>query len=120
MPVRNAADRAWSRHETMVWFSCTLIPEILPGFPQAVSGRRGIDDAPNIGRELGCAQGRVELVLLVLDGGRAREHRLDPVPGFWGQSAVQAAGRVGRVAEYPAAERGRTFQVRTVDNDHQF
>jgi hypothetical protein len=24
IPVRNAADRCWSRHETMVWFSYTL------------------------------------------------------------------------------------------------
>ena len=28
--VRNAADRCWSRHETMVWFSCTLTSLIVP------------------------------------------------------------------------------------------
>ena len=30
IPVRNAADRCWSRHETMVWFSCTLTSVIVP------------------------------------------------------------------------------------------
>src|SRR5207248_9136148 len=30
IPVRNAADRCWSRQETMVWFSCTLTLSILP------------------------------------------------------------------------------------------
>jgi hypothetical protein len=30
IPVRNAADRCWSRHETMVWFSCTLTSRIVP------------------------------------------------------------------------------------------
>jgi hypothetical protein len=30
MPVMKAADRCWSRHETMVWFSCTLTLVILP------------------------------------------------------------------------------------------
>ena len=30
IPVRNAADRCWSRHETIVWFSCTLTSVIVP------------------------------------------------------------------------------------------
>src|SRR6266704_3621530 len=38
MPVRNAADRAWSRHETMVWFSCTLILVILPSRGACLAG----------------------------------------------------------------------------------
>ena len=40
IPVRNAADRCWSRHETMMWFSCTLTPMILPGFPTVRTSRR--------------------------------------------------------------------------------
>jgi len=31
MPARKAADRCWSRHETMVWFSCTLTLVSVPG-----------------------------------------------------------------------------------------
>jgi hypothetical protein len=33
--ARNAADRCWSRHETMVWFSCTLTIVSLPSFTAA-------------------------------------------------------------------------------------
>jgi hypothetical protein len=32
IPLRNAADRCWSRHETMVWFSCTLTFQVFPAF----------------------------------------------------------------------------------------
>src|SRR6202020_3649352 len=39
IPVRNAADRCWSRHETMVWFSCTLMPSILRLLARHRSGR---------------------------------------------------------------------------------
>jgi hypothetical protein len=28
--LRKAADRCWSRQETMVWFSCTLTLTLLP------------------------------------------------------------------------------------------
>ncbi len=28
--VRNGAERCWSRHETMVWFSCGLTAMIVP------------------------------------------------------------------------------------------
>ena len=30
IPLRKAADRCWSRQETMVWFSCTLMLTLLP------------------------------------------------------------------------------------------
>src|SRR5215475_4391870 len=44
MPVRNAADRSWSRHETMVWFSCTLTLVILPA--QRRTERAGAPNEP--------------------------------------------------------------------------
>src|SRR6516165_8075209 len=47
MPARKAADRCWSRHETMVWFSCTLTLVILPSLlarEQSRPGGLGADD----------------------------------------------------------------------------
>src|SRR5580704_2448315 len=34
MPVRNPADRCWSRQATIVWFSCTLTPVVVPSNPR--------------------------------------------------------------------------------------
>jgi hypothetical protein len=37
--MRNAADRCWLRHETMVWLSCTLALVSVPGVPSSERSR---------------------------------------------------------------------------------
>jgi hypothetical protein len=83
--------------------------------------RAEIQDARDLGLQVGGAQVQMEPVLLALDLRHLLQQHVDPDAAHRRKAAIRAAGgEAGLVAEHGGPELCRTVQVRAVDDDDQF